>query len=104
MPLAAAIVAHARDDQAMAGNAEVVLAGHGVADVLQLLAAEFDELVANLAVQVIVLRVAVIVLVHRPAAERHLPQQSRLDQLVKSPVDGWPADSLPVVPVGQAGY
>ena len=100
MPFAAAVVADAGDDQAVAGDAEVVLLGYGVADVRQFFAAEFDQLVAHLAVEMVVLRVAVVVLVNGPAAERHLPQQARFDQLVQRAIDRGPADFLVLVLAG----
>ena len=68
----------------------------------QLVAVELDQLVAHLAVQVVVLRVAVVVLVDGPAAERHLPQQAGFDQLVERAVDGRPADLLALVSAGEA--
>jgi hypothetical protein len=50
MTLPAAVVANTGDDQSMARDAEIVLMGYGVAKVLQLVAAEFDQFVAHLAV------------------------------------------------------
>ena len=85
-------------------HAEVVLAGDRVAEVGQLVAVELDQLLAHLAVEVIVLRVAVVVLVDGPAAERHLSQQARFDQLVERAVDGRPTDRAGFRLAGEAGH
>src|ERR1700752_2243365 len=66
--LTTTFVTYARDDQPVASDAEIVLAGHRVADYLQLFARKFDKLVAHLAVQMVVLRVAVVMLVNGQAA------------------------------------
>ena len=63
----------------MTSDAEVVFAADGVAEGLELFAAEFDELVADLAVEVVVLRVAVVVLVDGAAAERHFAEKAGFD-------------------------
>ena len=71
---------------------EVVFLGHLVAKVFHGLAAELDQLVAYLAVQVIVAGVSVVVLEHAAAAEGHFFQEARFDQFTKSSIDGRPAD------------
>jgi len=87
-----AVGADAGDEHAVALDEELMFPGHRVADPLQLGAVELDQGVAHLAVEVIVAGVAVVVLVHATAAQRHLPQQARLDQLAQRAVDGGPAD------------
>src|SRR3954452_19891 len=74
VPLAAAVVAYAGDDQAVAGDAEIVFLGDGIAERLQFFAAELDELIADLTVEVVVLRVTVVVFVDGPAAEGHFAE------------------------------
>ncbi len=102
MPFAAAVVADAGDDEAVAGDAEVVFAADGVAEGLQFFAAELDELVADLAVEVVVLRVAVVVFVDGSAAEGHLAKEAGFDQLVECAVDGGAADFVAVFATAQA--
>ena len=102
MAFAAAVAADAGDDEAVAGDAEVVFTGDGIAECGELFAREFDELVAHLAVEVVVLRVAVIVLVHSPVAERHLPQEAGFDELIEGTIDCGPANFFAVV-AGRVG-
>src|SRR5262245_47074598 len=102
MPLAAALVADAGDNQPVTGDAKVVLAGYGVTDFLQFVARKFDQLVAHLTIQMVVLRIAVVVLVNGPATEGHLPKQARLHEFVEGAIDGRPADSVGLVPAAEA--
>ena len=88
----AAFGADAADDQAVAADAEVVLAANGVADLGDFFAVELDQLVAPFAVQMIVLGVAVVVLVNVAAGENHVAEQPGFDQLAERTVDGRPAD------------
>jgi hypothetical protein len=99
--LRAAVVAGASDDQAMAAGAEFVLGRDRVAELLQLLALKLDELVADLAVEVVVLRVAVVPLVDAATLEGHRPQQARLDQLGQRAIDGRAADLPALFFLGQ---
>lgn len=82
------------DRQVVAGYAEAMLASHSLTHGEHLFATELDQLVALGAVQVIVRRVAIIVLVDRAAAERHLPQQARFDQFVERSVNSRPTDRV----------
>lgn len=82
-----ACFADAGDDQSMASHSEVVLGGHGIAERLQVLVLELDQLFALLTKQVVVLRVPVVMLVDSSAIERHLPQQSRVHQFFQRSVD-----------------
>ena len=59
---------------------------------MKLIAGEFDQLVALGAVQMIVLRVAVIVFVNGAAAEDHFSQQAGFDHFGQRAVDGRPAN------------
>ena len=70
---------------------------------LDFVAGKLDQLVALRAVQVIVLRVAVVVFVNAPAAERHLPQQAGFDEFGQRPVDRRPADLLRADEFAQLG-
>lgn len=100
---AAAIVADAEDDEAVAVDAELVFAGHRIANLPNLVAVKFDQFVALLAVQVIVLRIAVVVLVDGTAVERHFAQQARLDEFGEGTIDRGPADAVPVAIFLQLG-
>ena len=66
--------ADARDDQPVAGDVKAVLLGHAIAQRNQLVALELDQLVATLAVEMIVLGIAVVVLVDGPAIQLELAQ------------------------------
>lgn len=79
MPLRAAFLADAGDDQAVPRHAEAVFAADGVADPLQFVALKLDERVAHRAVQMVVLRVAVVVLVDGAAAEGHPAEEACFD-------------------------
>ena len=80
--------ANADDEHAVAAeDLEVVLLGHAVAKSVEGFTVELDQLVADLAVEMVVPRIAVVVLVDAPAAERHLPQQPCLDQLAQRAID-----------------
>lgn len=102
MPLAAAIVADSGDDHPVSRDAEAMFVGHRLADRLQLVCLELNQLIANLAIQMIVLRVSIIVLVYGPAAKGHFAEQPGLDQFIQSAVNGGPADAVAVVPLGEA--
>lgn len=92
MSRAAAFAADAEDGETVRDHAEVVLAGDRVAEVGQFFAVEFDQLLAHLAVEMIVLRVAVVVLVYRAAIERHFAQQARFDQFIERAIDSGPTN------------
>jgi len=87
----AAAQAQSADDQPVSLGAELVKGRDGVEDLPQVGARELDQRLAPGAVEVIVLRVAVVVLVDGPAAEHHLPQQTGFDELGERPVDRRPA-------------
>src|SRR5688572_15589118 len=90
LPLA--VGAHARHDQPVAGDAKLVLPGDRVADADQVAAFELDQLVADRAVQVVVVGIAVIVFIDAAAAKVHFHEQPRLDQLRKRAIDRRAAD------------
>jgi hypothetical protein len=89
-----ALLADAMDDQPVSEHSEMMFASHGVADLLEIVAAELDQLVAFLAMQVIVLRVTVVVFVDFASLEIHLTQQPRLDQLGECAIDARSARRL----------
>ena len=92
MPFAAAVVANAADDQAVAGDAEAVLASDFIAQLEQLVILELEELVALRAVEVVVLGIAVVVLIDAAAVKDEFSQQSRIDKLGQCAINGGPAD------------
>ncbi len=85
----------------MAGDAEVVVGGNRLTESLEFFTLEFDQFIANGAVQMIVLRVAVIVFVDRSAAKVHPPQEPRIDQFVECSVNGGPANLAALRLLGQ---
>lgn len=64
--------ANAVDDQAMAGDAETMVAGDLIAEGDQFRALELEQLVALSAVEMVVLGIAIIVLVDTTAIEHEL--------------------------------
>src|ERR1051326_3977220 len=91
--LLAAIAANPADDQPVAVDTESLFPRYLVADAVDLVAVELDELIALLTVQVIVPRIAVVVLVDRAAAEVHLPQEARVNQLRQAAIDRGTTDA-----------
>lgn len=83
----AAIAAEAADEEAMAEDLEVVLAGDRIANALDLVAVELDQLVTDFAVQMVVTGIAVFVLVDASPAQGHLADQAGLGQLAEGAVD-----------------
>ncbi len=81
-----------RDDQPMAGDVEVVLLGHPIAQLDQFVALKFDQLVATLAVEMVVLGIAVVMLVDGSASQFELPQQPGVDKFIERAVDGGTTD------------
>ena len=69
-----AVAADAGNDQTMTGNTELVLAAELVAKLLELLVLKFEQFVALGAMEVIVLRIAVVMLIDRAAIEDKLAQ------------------------------
>jgi hypothetical protein len=91
MALRAAFLTNAGHNQPVSCDAEAVFAPHGVAQALQLVALELDERITHRAVEMVVLRVAVVVLVDGTAAEGHPPKETRFDQFVERAIHGRPA-------------
>ena len=89
---AGAVGADAGDDEAVAGDAKLMLAAELVAQLLQLLVLELEELVALGAVEVVVLGVAVVVLIDGAAVEDEFAKQARIDELAERAIDGGAAD------------
>src|SRR5262249_17477724 len=88
----AALGAGAADDESVAGGLEAVLPAHLAHGGLNGRALELDHLAALGALQVLVLRVAVIVLVAHARADLQPAQQARVHQLRQGAVDRRPAD------------
>jgi hypothetical protein len=86
------VLADAIDDQSVAGDAEVVLAGDLIPQGDQSLVLELQQAVALGAMEMVVLRIAVIVLVDGPPVEHKLAEQPSVDKLRKRPIDRRPAD------------
>jgi hypothetical protein len=76
------------DHEPVSTDLKLMLCGHSDAQRLDFFRMKLDQLLAFLAVQVIVLGIAVIMFVHRPATDIELPQQSGGDQLVECAIDG----------------
>jgi len=98
-----ALQTHPANDQSVRVDAELVFPGDGFAKLQQLVALEFDQLVAFGAVQVVVLRVAIVVFIHGTAVERHLAEQARIDHFRERPIDGRAADVFAVLGQQQIG-
>ena len=90
-----AVGADARDERAVAGWLELVLFGRLADDPFELAAVEFDQPVADLAVQMVVARVAVLMFVDTPAGERHLADQTGFGQFAERAIDGRTAHFAP---------
>ena len=88
----AAGVADSRDDQPMAGDMEVVFLGHSITQFDQFVTLELNQLLATLAIEVIVLWVAIIMFINGSARQLKLAQQSGIHEFVECTVDGGPAD------------
>jgi hypothetical protein len=71
---------------------ELVLLTDGTDDPLQREVLEFDDLVALLAVQMVMLRIAVVVLVMSALTDVDGAKQASINQFAQSPVDGGPAN------------
>lgn len=87
-----ALAADSVDDHFVAFDPEPVSSGHFVADHQQFVALKLDEFTTACAVQVIVLRVAVIVVVNGAAIELKAIQQPRVDAFAQCAVDRRGAD------------
>jgi len=72
--------------------AKGMFAGHGIANSVQVGTLKFDQLIADRAMQVIVLGVAIVVFVDGSAAEGHAAQQPGIDEFVECAINGRPAD------------
>jgi len=86
------VLADAVDNQAVAGDAEVVLAGNFVPQGDESLVLELQQPVALGAMEVVVLWIAVVMLIDGASVEHELPKQPRIHKLRQRPVDGRPAD------------
>ena len=78
---------------ALAEPALNTVTGDRLAQGGQRLGLEFDQRVALLAIEVIMLRIAIVVLVDRPATEDHIFEQPGIDQFGERAVDRRPADT-----------
>ena len=90
-PFGEALGAKSFDNQAVPADEKIVLAADRGANLRNFLAVKLDELIARLAVEVVVLGIAVVVLVHGPPAEVHFPQKAGFHQFRQTAVDGRPA-------------
>ena len=91
LPSLAAVAAKAGDEEPVAIDVEVVLPGDGIAEALDLVAVELDQLVADLAMEVIVTGVAVLMFVDAASPEGHLADQAGFGQFAEGAVDRGPA-------------
>lgn len=90
--LGGARLADAGNNKAVPSNSEAVLASDRFAKFGQLFTLELDQCVALLAIEVVVLGVAVVVFVNCAAAEGHFHQQPCLDEFVQCAIDGRSTD------------
>lgn len=90
--LSSTIAADSVDDQAVAGDAEIVFGRNGIAEADQFLALELDQATALCAVEMIVLGVAVIVFENGAAVELEGAEETGVDKFFKRPVDRGAAD------------
>jgi len=91
-----ALRADALHDEAMAGDTKPVFSGYRVANFRQFIAAKFDQVVAALAVEMIVLGVAIVMLIDAPTLQAHLAEQAGLGQLIECAIDGCPTNILSI--------
>ena len=84
---APAVDADAGNDQTVPLRTELMGGGNCVAKRDELLTRKFDEPLATRAVKVVMLRIAVVVLIHSPSVEDHFLEQASFDHLVERPVD-----------------
>lgn len=88
----------------MVRHTELVFSGCGFAEGNQLVALEFDQLVALRAVKMIVLGVAVVVFVHRAAVEGHLAEQARIDHFGQRAINGGAANFFAALRISLLGF
>lgn len=88
MPGAAAFFANAGNDQSMAGHSERMLSTDRFAELLKFAALKLDQLITHRAMQMVMLRIAIIVLINGPATEIHATQQAGVDQFVERSING----------------
>src|SRR5947209_7117373 len=87
-----AVLAESADDEGVAGGLEVVAAADLAEDRLQRRVLELDHLVALVAVEMLVLRVAIVVLVVGARAQLELAEQAGVDELRQRAIDRGSAD------------
>ena len=86
--LAATFKTNTGDRKAMTRRAEVVFPGNRISNSSQVLAVKFNQLATDLAVQMIMLWISIIMFINSPTLEVHLAQQASLHQLFKSSING----------------
>jgi hypothetical protein len=78
------------DKKPMASNLKIVFLGYPRTQPGNLLTVELDQPIATLAIQMIMLGIAVVMFIDIPAAQGHFFQQASFAQLCQSAIDGWP--------------
>lgn len=78
----------------MSRDAEAMIRSDLVAKPHQLFVLELEQLPAPRAIQVVVLGVAVVMFVNRPAIELETAKQARIDELSERPIDGCRTDVI----------
>jgi hypothetical protein len=76
------------DDQTVTSDAEFLFLGHAVAQFDEIVALEFEQPMALLAVEMVVLGIAVVVFVNGPAVQFEFPQQTGIHELGQGAIDG----------------
>lgn len=93
---AAALVADALENQAVAADAKTMLAGNLFAKPYQFVRLEFCQLAAFDAVEMVVLGVAIVVFVNAATVEFETSQKPCVDEFFERSVDSWAADVVRV--------
>lgn len=88
----AALFANAADDEPVAGDAEMMLVGDLIAKLDELFVLELEQPITLGAVEMIVLRIAVVVFINGAAVEDKFAQESRIDEFRQRAINGRTAD------------
>ncbi len=94
MPRAATLGTDTTDYQPMAFDAKIVLLANGLTKRFQFCRMKLDQLLAFVAMKMVVLRITIIVLIDRASLETHLAKQTGLNHFAQRAIDRWPTDFL----------
>ena len=85
--LLAALLADAVNDEPVTGHSKSFVAGNLISQANEVIALEFNQLPTSRAIQVIVLRVAVVVFIDRAAIKLKTIQQPRINKFSQRSID-----------------